>query len=103
MRGAGEANRPGNDGDGDGLKRNKKCTKIVKFQILHLCDVFKSMIILMKMYHYYHSYIKQSKEMSCLTYPTAPGLNAFSSGCECGVPILGDCCIVLYGDMFGFP
>lgn len=32
-----------------------------------------------------------------------PGLNAFSSGWECGVPILGDGCILLYGDIFGFP
>lgn len=32
-----------------------------------------------------------------------PGLNAFSSGCECGVPIRGDCCILLYGDILGFP
>lgn len=29
-----------------------------------------------------------------------PGLNGLSSAaCECGVPIRGDCCIVLYGDM----
>lgn len=29
-----------------------------------------------------------------------PGLNGFSSAaCECGVPILGDGCMVLYGDM----
>lgn len=32
-------------------------------------------------------------------YPIVPGLNADSSGCECGVPILGDGCILLYGDM----